>query len=213
MYFLYKKTHRKTGLQYLGQTSRDPFTYKGSGIDWEKHLLEHGNDVETEILLATENKNECNKLGRYYSNLWNIVESKKWANKIPETGGGPGRDNIPEHERKSLSDRQKGDGNVSRRPDFKEKHSGNKHWMNRKEHAGWTHVMKRKEVRDLITGVNHVRYDHKIYSLTNKNTKEQVKMTRREFSIAYKLDGGSVSRLLSGKYKQLKGWILNDLNS
>jgi hypothetical protein len=208
MYYLYKKTHRKTGLQYLGQTTRDPFKYTGSGVDWEKHLLEHGYDVDTEVLLATENKDERNKLGRHYSNLWKVVESKDWANKIPETGGGPGRGSMPEHERKAHSERQKGDGNVSRRPNFKEKHSGDKHWMNREEHAGWTHVMKRKEVRDLVTGVNHVRYDHKIYTLTNQDTNEQVKMTRREFAVAYKLDGGSVSRLLSGRFKQLKGWTV-----
>jgi len=30
--YLYKKTHNVTGLQYLGKTTRNPFTYKGSGV-------------------------------------------------------------------------------------------------------------------------------------------------------------------------------------
>lgn len=90
IYYLYKKTHNKTGLQYLGQTTQDPYTYKGSGKDWLTHITEYGYDVNTEILLKTSNKSERNRVGRYYSNLWNIVESKQWANKIPETGGGIG---------------------------------------------------------------------------------------------------------------------------
>jgi hypothetical protein len=91
IYTLYKKTHRKTGLQYLGKTTRpNPYTYAGSGIDWVSHLKEFGRDFETEILLTTTDKEELIQQGRYYSDLWNIVESKEWANRIPETGGGTG---------------------------------------------------------------------------------------------------------------------------
>lgn len=90
IYYLYKKTHRKTGLQYLGQTKKNPFTYAGSGVDWTTHIAQHGYDVETEILFETVNKEEIKALGRHYSNLWNIVQDTTWANRIPETGGGPG---------------------------------------------------------------------------------------------------------------------------
>lgn len=91
------KTHRKTGLRYLGQTSQDPFKYPGSGVDWISHLKEFGDDVETAIILQTLDRRERNNLGRFYSKLWNIVSgvddygNKIWANKMPETGGGPGR--------------------------------------------------------------------------------------------------------------------------
>jgi hypothetical protein len=88
--YLYKKTHNKTGLQYLGKTSEDPIKYKGSGKDWLPHIKEHGNDVTTEIIKECHSKEELNYWGRYYSQLWNIVDSDKWANKIPETGGGGG---------------------------------------------------------------------------------------------------------------------------
>jgi hypothetical protein len=89
IYTLYVKTHRKTGLKYLGQTSQDPFKYPGSGTDWIPHLEKFGNDVHTEILLQTTDKSERNQLGRYYSTLWHVVTAaddfgdKIWANRIP----------------------------------------------------------------------------------------------------------------------------------
>ena len=48
--YLYVKTHRITGLQYLGKTSRtDPYSYPGSGKRWRAHLDKHGYDFETKI--------------------------------------------------------------------------------------------------------------------------------------------------------------------
>jgi hypothetical protein len=96
IYKLYVKTHRKTGLKYLGQTKKDPHIYLGSGGDWLQHLSRNGNDVQTEILLETPNTGERNFWGRYYSTLWRITTSvddfgnRIWANRIPETGGGGG---------------------------------------------------------------------------------------------------------------------------
>lgn len=89
--YLYKKTHRVTGLNYLGTTvSKNPHTYKGSGKYWRNHIEKHGYDVDTEILLETANKLELTKAGLYYSELWNVVESKEWANLKPESGAGGG---------------------------------------------------------------------------------------------------------------------------
>ena len=89
MYYLYKKTHTQTGLQYLGYTnSADPFKYTGSGKYWVRHIKTHGYNVNTEILFETTNKEEIKQKGIYYSNLWNVVDSKLWANLKPETGEG-----------------------------------------------------------------------------------------------------------------------------
>jgi hypothetical protein len=90
IYSLYKKTHNQTGLQYLGYTKKNPHKYKGSGIKWLSHIKYHGHDVETEILLQTSDIREIEKIGAHYSQLWNIVESKEWANLKPETGDGGG---------------------------------------------------------------------------------------------------------------------------
>ena len=89
MIYLYVKTHTKTGLKYLGKTiSEDPHAYPGSGKKWRKHLAENGNTYTTQILLATENKEELIETGIFFSNLWNVVESDEWANLIPEHGDG-----------------------------------------------------------------------------------------------------------------------------
>lgn len=109
-YTLYVKTHRVTGLKYLGQTTQNPFKYKGSGIDWKAHVKQYGYDVDTEILLQTSNKHEITSYGRYYSKVWNIVDgqddygNKIWANRIPETtaGGGNGRPDITSKTSKRL---------------------------------------------------------------------------------------------------------------
>ena len=138
--YLYKKTHNLTGLKYLGKTCKqDPHKYKGSGHGWAEHIKQYGYDVTTEIIKECHSQKELYTWGKYYSNLWNIVEerdehgNKTWANKIPETGGGA----------------LYGDLNPSRRPEVKQK---------KKEKTllpGYVHSMERPEVRAKISGDNH----------------------------------------------------------
>jgi len=86
--YLYLKTHNKTGLKYLGKTEQDPYKYKGSGVVWRDHLKKHGYDVTTEILYETDNLDDFINVALDYSNKWNIVESKEFANLVPEAGEG-----------------------------------------------------------------------------------------------------------------------------
>lgn len=87
--YLYKKTHKVTGLKYLGKTtSKDPHAYAGSGKYWKKHLKKHGFVYDTEILKECITPEEVKIWGEYYSTLWNIVESSEWANLKPESGDG-----------------------------------------------------------------------------------------------------------------------------
>jgi len=86
--YLYVKTHRKTGLKYLGKTKQDPYKYRGSGKYWKSHIKVHGYDVGTEILRECQSNEEVKEWGLHYSNLWNIVESAEWANVKPEEGDG-----------------------------------------------------------------------------------------------------------------------------
>lgn len=89
MLYLYVKTHNKTGLKYLGKTSsKDPYKYSGSGKYWKRHLEKHGYDYTTDVILETESKEELIRVGIYYSNLWNVVVSKDWANLKVECGDG-----------------------------------------------------------------------------------------------------------------------------
>lgn len=88
--YLYVKRHKITGLKYLGQTKKDPFTYSGSGIYWRKHCEKHGYDIETSVIKECNSNDEIKYWGEYYSNLWNVCESDEWANLKPETGPGGG---------------------------------------------------------------------------------------------------------------------------
>ena len=85
--YLYVKTH-PTGLKYLGKTVQDPSKYKGSGTHWLRHLKKHGEEHTTEILLETDDKELLKEKAIYYSKMYNVVESKEWANIVPEQGDG-----------------------------------------------------------------------------------------------------------------------------
>jgi hypothetical protein len=127
--YLYVKTHNKTGLKYLGKTNnKDPHKYSGSGKIWLRHLNKHGHDYNTEILKECQNKDEVKKWGLYYSSLWNIVESKEWANLKPELGDG-GSSFMSVKNRKLLSERMK-KNNPTLKKEVREKISDKK-----KEHV------------------------------------------------------------------------------
>jgi len=99
IYTLYIKTHKITGLKYLGQTKENAFKYNGSGKDWKSHLKKYGKEHYTEILRECQSKEELSNWGRYYSQYYNIINAqddygnKIWANRIPETGTG-GQSNL-----------------------------------------------------------------------------------------------------------------------
>ncbi len=108
MYYLYIKTHNVTKLKYLGMTIQNPFTYYGSGKYWLRHLRIHGYDVTTEIIFKTENYEEFQEKCLYHSKLYDVVNSKEWANLIEETGIGS-KGWIPSQEyRDNVSKRMKG---------------------------------------------------------------------------------------------------------
>jgi hypothetical protein len=88
VFFLYHKVS-PMGLNYLGITHKDPFKYRGSGVYWRKHLKSHNfklDDIETIILFETNDYKELCEKGKYYSKLYDVVNSEDWANLIPETG-------------------------------------------------------------------------------------------------------------------------------
>ena len=84
------KTHNKTGLKYLCYTrKKDHINYSGSGINWLNHLLEHGFDFSTNLLLSTNDFDTFKFYAVEISILNNVVQSNEWANlKIEEGDGG-----------------------------------------------------------------------------------------------------------------------------
>lgn len=67
---------------------RDPHEYKGSGTLWRRIINKHKCDIKTTIIGHYETNNDLRKYGEYYSQLWNVVADKSWANLIPEIGDG-----------------------------------------------------------------------------------------------------------------------------
>lgn len=84
--YLYVKTHNKTGLKYFGKTTKNPFTYLGSGKYWVRHLKVHGTDITTEIIGFFSDPAECRLKAIDFSKKNKITESVEWANIQDETG-------------------------------------------------------------------------------------------------------------------------------
>ena len=72
--YLYIKTHNKTGLKYLGKTTKkDQHKYKGSGKYWLKHIRKHGYDVTTEIIFQTIDKKEFEIVSSFNSSFFFLL--------------------------------------------------------------------------------------------------------------------------------------------
>jgi len=86
--YLYIKEHSVTGLKYFGKTiSTDPFKYSGSGTYWVPHIKKYGKElVKTLEVWGFDNQELCTEFALRFSKENNIVESKEWANRIPENG-------------------------------------------------------------------------------------------------------------------------------
>ncbi len=94
---LYHHTHNVTGKKYLGQTTRDLTVYKGSSVDWLKHLDKYGNDYSTEILFESSNKERFKDVCKFFSEKFDVVNSTEYFNKVAEYGGSTGGEANPNH--------------------------------------------------------------------------------------------------------------------
>ena len=199
--YLYKKTHVVTGKKYLGKTSKkDPYKYLGSGQDWLAHLEEFGKDIETEILIECQSKQELNYWGRYYSELWNIVESEEWANKIPETGGGQG---IAGGLQKIIQSRS----DVQAKRIAKMKETNATSLTKHRRSIAMKKLYSTEEGKSKISGKNNHKYDHTVYTFQGPNGDIKC-CTRQELIKEFALEPRAVTRLAHGKIKSSLGWKL-----
>ena len=86
--YLYIKQHSVTGLKYFGKTAKyDPLKYLGSGKHWKSHIKKHGTmHVVTLWYQLFDDKSLLTEFALLFSDHWDIVKSKEWANLIPENG-------------------------------------------------------------------------------------------------------------------------------
>ena len=87
MIYLYVKTHLDTGLKYFGKTTKPNYEkYRGSGKYWKRHIQKYGYNVKTELIFSHSDPEIVKQYALQFSERHDIVESKEWANLIPETG-------------------------------------------------------------------------------------------------------------------------------
>lgn len=86
--YLMIKRHSVTGLKYFCKTvSKKPYTYKGSGTFWKRHLKIHDSSyVETIWCELFTDKESLVEFATFFSEEFDIVNSKEWANLIVEDG-------------------------------------------------------------------------------------------------------------------------------
>jgi len=85
--YLYIKQHSITGLKYFGKTIKDPYTYNGSGKYWCNHIKVHGKEhIVTLWVSEPYTDTSIAEFALKFSAENDIVNSKKWANLMPENG-------------------------------------------------------------------------------------------------------------------------------
>lgn len=205
IYTLYVKVHKITGLRYLGQTSKDPFKYVGSGIDWKKHLTLFGRHIDTILLLQTNNWEEIKFWGRHYSNLYRVLDAvddfgdRIWANRILETGGGGSND--PQQRGQQIKDgfAAMGDDDVKRWRDNIKTSLNLPETKNKKQSSAKVAMNKPKTLMKLC--------DNTKYHFYHVSGIEEC-CTQRELRLKHNLRQGNIHNLISGRRKKHKGWIV-----
>lgn len=88
---LYVKEHSVTGLRYFGKTTLDDNRFKnydGSGKYWLRHIKKHGIEHVKTIWISEffYEKDDVKEFAELFSEEFDIVKSKHWANMMPENG-------------------------------------------------------------------------------------------------------------------------------
>jgi stalled ribosome alternative rescue factor ArfA len=194
------KTHNKTGLKYLCQTSQEDYhRYPGSGVYWRRHLSTHGWDWETQVLKECTDKEQVTKWGAYYSDLWNVVDSPDYANLVKETGNGM----EPEYVK-----------NLWKQEDFRSKVLKTRkttftteEYKRKQSEAGkkvWADLEYRANRRDQ-SGRNNPRYDPTPHTFIHKDG-TKVTLPKYDFAEEYNLRHKAVRHLVAGDTQTHKGW-------
>lgn len=129
---LYIKRHTDTGLKYLGVTTKDPYTYLGSGLYWTAHLEKHGNQMMTCVLGEFDDIEECSQVALQFSAEHDVVKSAEWANLKPENakqGWVAGFPQNPESIQKRVAKNTGKKRTEETKRKISESRLGDKHWL------------------------------------------------------------------------------------
>lgn len=213
--YLYIKTHNITGLKYLGKTTKDPFKYSGSGKHWVRHIKKHGNNVTTEIIFQTDDRQIFKEYALEYSILHNIVESTLWANLMMETGTGGSNPNAstPESIEKAKQTRIKNNKKWTQSEDSNKKrsvsHTGRKKSLEsiqksidvRKKNGTFNNVSWTKE--------SHPEYAQKVSDALSGKPKTDEHKANMRFRVQDTTILVCPHCGRSGDYKNMKRWHMD----
>lgn len=202
IYYLYIKTHNKTGLQYLGQTTQNPVIYRGSGDRWINHINKHGYDVTTRIIQKCYTKTALKEWGLFYSRLWSVVDSKKWANLKPEEGNGFASGEFNPMKNTVIARKHSVSIN-SIDAKYKQKQGMIDSWKDDTARANRISAMKDNAVK--LFGKDNRQYDKTVYTFIHTSGIVEYS-TQQEFRIKHNLVQQSVSNLVKGITKIHRGW-------
>lgn len=86
-YKLMIKSHWETGINYLCITKRSNWKdYKGSGKRWISILNKYPSSIHTILLHTSDDLDQFNDVCKIYSEMFDVVNNKDFANLIPENG-------------------------------------------------------------------------------------------------------------------------------
>jgi hypothetical protein len=95
-YKLMLKQHWELGFNYLCITKTKEFVkYKGSGKLWKSLLKKHPSRILTKLLFSSDDLQEFAEMCKFYSDLFDVVNNKDFANLIPELGYEGNQGNLP----------------------------------------------------------------------------------------------------------------------
>jgi hypothetical protein len=201
MIYLYLK-ETPIGLKYLGKTEKNPFKYNGSGLYWKSHLKKHNiksKDIKTTILFESNNSMLFKETALYYSKLYDIVNSKDFANITEEKGQGGitfTKESHPNHPaftfKERMTDFWKDENNRKRislshtgrnlsdetKQKLKVAHMGKKHsdeHNKKKGRSGELNVSKRDDVR---LKISEKLKGHKLSEETKRKISETLKLKK-----------------------------------
>ena len=152
--YLYHKRHVKTNLNYFGKTTRNPYTYNGSGVHWQRHLKKHGKDIKTIQVWKFDNLQECTVFALEFSIKNNIVESADWANLVLENGFDGQSPGFKNPKLSEYNKAHSGINHISNQPGFVPNRLGKKDSEETKQ--------KKRGPRPNFKGINNPRYGKKL---------------------------------------------------
>ena len=86
-YKLMIKSHMETGVHYLCVTTKkDYIKYLGSGVLWKRLILKIPSFISTRIIFESDDLSVFNQMCYHFSEYYDVVNNKNFANIIPEYG-------------------------------------------------------------------------------------------------------------------------------